>query len=79
MSTPATYKEYAADCLTAMRAAVLPEVRALLLAMAQRAEYTAQWTDLFAALIIASVPVLILFAALQNQIERGMTAGALKG
>jgi hypothetical protein len=36
VSTPATYKEYAADCLTAMRAAVLPEVRALLLAMAQR-------------------------------------------
>jgi hypothetical protein len=36
LSTPATYKEYAADCLTAMRAAMLPEVRALLLAMAQR-------------------------------------------
>ena len=36
VSTPATYKEYAADCLTAMRAAMLPEVRALLLAMAQR-------------------------------------------
>ena len=36
MSTPATYKAYAADCLTAMRAAMLPEVRALLLAMAQR-------------------------------------------
>ena len=36
MSTPATYKEHAADCLAAMRAAVLPEVRALLLAMAQR-------------------------------------------
>jgi hypothetical protein len=36
VSTPATYKAYAADCLTAMRAAMLPEVRALLLAMAQR-------------------------------------------
>ena len=36
MSTPATYKTYAADCLTAMRAAMLPEVRAMLLAMAQR-------------------------------------------
>ena len=36
MSTPATYKAYAADCLTAMRAAMLPGVRALLLAMAQR-------------------------------------------
>jgi hypothetical protein len=36
VSTPATYKEYAADCLAAMRAAMLPEVRVLLLAMAQR-------------------------------------------
>ena len=36
MSTPATYKAYAADCLAAMRAAMLPEVRAMLLAMAQR-------------------------------------------
>lgn len=36
MSTPATYKGYAADCLAAMRAAMLPEVRALLLVMAQR-------------------------------------------
>lgn len=36
VATPAAYKEYAAECLTAMRAAVLPEVRVLLLAMAQR-------------------------------------------
>ena len=36
MSTPATYKAYAADCLAAMRAAMLPEVRAMLLTMAQR-------------------------------------------
>jgi len=36
VSTPATYKAYAADCLAAMRAAMLPEVRAMLLAMAQR-------------------------------------------
>lgn len=36
VTTPATYKAYAADCLTAMRAAMLPEVRAMLLAMAQR-------------------------------------------
>jgi len=36
VSTPATYKAYAADCLAAMRAAMLPEVRAMLLAMGQR-------------------------------------------
>jgi len=39
VSNPATYKEYAADCLTAMRAAVLPEVKAMLLGMAQ------QWNE----------------------------------
>jgi raffinose/stachyose/melibiose transport system permease protein/N-acetylglucosamine transport system permease protein len=47
--------------------------------MAQRAEYTAQWTDLFAGIIIATVPILIVFALLQDQVTRGMTAGALKG
>jgi hypothetical protein len=39
VTTPTAYKEYAADCLTAMRAAMLPEVKALLLAMAQ------QWNE----------------------------------
>ena len=47
--------------------------------MANRAEYTAQWTDLFAGMLIASIPVLILFALLHNQITKGMTAGAVKG
>jgi ABC-type glycerol-3-phosphate transport system permease component len=47
--------------------------------MAQRAEYTAQWTDLFAAMLIVTVPVLIVFALLQDQITKGMTAGAIKG
>jgi ABC-type glycerol-3-phosphate transport system permease component len=47
--------------------------------MAQRAEYTAQWTDLFAGMLIATVPVLIVFALLQDQITRGMTTGAIKG
>ena len=47
--------------------------------MAQRAEYTAQWTDLFAGMLIATVPILIVFALLQDQITQGMTAGAVKG
>jgi ABC-type glycerol-3-phosphate transport system permease component len=47
--------------------------------MAQRAEYTAQWTDLFAGMIIATIPILIVFALLQDQITHGMTEGALKG
>jgi ABC-type glycerol-3-phosphate transport system permease component len=47
--------------------------------MAQRAEYTAQWTDLFAGMIITTVPILIVFALLQKQITTGLTEGALKG
>ena len=47
--------------------------------MVQRAHYTAQWTDLFAGMLICSVPILIVFALLQDQVTRGMTAGALKG
>jgi ABC-type glycerol-3-phosphate transport system permease component len=47
--------------------------------MAQRAEYTAQWTDLFAGMIISIVPILIVFALLQDQITSGMTEGAIKG
>jgi len=47
--------------------------------MSQRAEYTAQWSDLFAGILMATVPILIVFALLQDQVTRGMTAGALKG
>jgi raffinose/stachyose/melibiose transport system permease protein/N-acetylglucosamine transport system permease protein len=47
--------------------------------MAQRAEYNAQWTDLFAGMIISTVPILIVFALLQNQITSGVTEGAIKG
>jgi raffinose/stachyose/melibiose transport system permease protein/N-acetylglucosamine transport system permease protein len=47
--------------------------------MANRAEYTAQWTDVFAGMLIASIPVLIIFALLQKQITKGMTEGAVKG
>ncbi len=47
--------------------------------MAQRALYTAQWTDLFAGILIVSVPVLVVFALLQDQVTKGMTTGALKG
>ena len=47
--------------------------------MANRAAYTAQWTDLFAGMFIASIPVLIIFAILHNQITKGITAGAIKG
>jgi len=47
--------------------------------LSQRASYSAQWAELFAAILIASIPVLVVFALLQNQVTKAMTAGAVKG
>lgn len=43
------------------------------------AEVTAQWVYLFAGMLIALLPVLILYMLLSDQITKGLTAGALKG
>lgn len=45
----------------------------------QQAVYTGQWTGLFAGMTITMIPVLLVFAVLQQQIARGLTVGALKG
>lgn len=41
--------------------------------------YTADYAGLMAALMIASIPLLVLYFVLQEQIIKGMTAGAVKG
>jgi len=43
------------------------------------AEYSAQWTPLFAGLVLAMLPVLIVFGVAQERITRGLTLGAVKG
>lgn len=45
----------------------------------QQAQYTARWADLFAGMVLSVVPVLIIFALLQNRITQGLTVGAVKG
>ena len=45
----------------------------------QTAQYTAKWVDLFAGMMISIIPVLIVFALLQEQVAKGLTVGALKG
>ncbi len=45
----------------------------------QQAQYTASWVGLFAGMLIAAIPVLIVFAVLQDQVAKGLTVGALKG
>lgn len=41
--------------------------------------YTTDYAGLMAALMIATVPILIIYLALQEQVINGMTAGAVKG
>jgi ABC-type glycerol-3-phosphate transport system permease component len=42
-------------------------------------QYEAQWTMLFAGILIATVPILVVFVVLQDLITEGLTVGALKG
>ena len=41
--------------------------------------YQSDWSGLFAAVTIVMVPTLVIYLIFNNQIEQGMTAGALKG
>lgn len=43
------------------------------------ADITAQWVYLFAGMMIAMIPVLVLYLLLSEQITKGLTAGAVKG
>ena len=41
--------------------------------------YTSQWNLVFANVILASVPIIILYLSMQKQFMNGLTAGAVKG
>jgi len=41
--------------------------------------YQNDWSGLFAAVTIVMIPTLVIYLIFNNQIEQGMTAGALKG
>ncbi|WP_077328122.1 carbohydrate ABC transporter permease [Virgibacillus siamensis] len=47
--------------------------------ISSEAQYTNAWGTLFAGLVIAIVPVIILYAIFQQRIAKGMTEGAIKG
>ena len=47
--------------------------------ISNEAQYTNAWGVLFASLVIAIVPVIILYAIFQRRISQGMTEGAIKG
>ena len=41
-------------------------------------EYSVDWGHLFAAGLVATVPVIILFAFIERRVVSGLTAGAVK-
>ena len=58
------------------------EVRTLPLDLANLAitsQYHTDYGELFAGLVLVTVPVLVVYLLLQRHIVKGVTAGALKG
>ena len=49
------------------------------LGLAVNAQYSANWVQLFAGLVITMIPMLVLFAVAQERIARGISIGGLKG
>lgn len=47
--------------------------------ISSEAEYTNAWGTLFASLVIAIVPVIVLYIIFQRRIAKGMVEGAIKG
>lgn len=47
--------------------------------LAHQQRYQSDWSGLFAAIVIVMLPTLIVYVIFQNQIQRGLTVGALKG
>jgi N-acetylglucosamine transport system permease protein len=46
--------------------------------LAANTGFRADWTALFAGLVIALLPVLIVYVLFQRQVQAGLTAGVLK-
>jgi multiple sugar transport system permease protein len=41
-------------------------------------EYSIDWRHLFAGAVIATIPVIILFAVIEGRVVSGLTAGSIK-
>ncbi len=50
-----------------------------LVSLMQTSMYQADWSSLFAALIIVMIPTLVIYIVFQKYITSGVTAGAVKG
>ena len=47
--------------------------------LALEQKYQNDWSGLFAAIVIVMIPTLLVYILFQSQIQKGLTAGALKG
>jgi N-acetylglucosamine transport system permease protein len=47
--------------------------------LALQQKYQNDWSGLFAAIVIVMIPTLLVYILFQSQIQKGLTAGALKG
>lgn len=47
--------------------------------LALEQKYQNDWSGLFAAIVIIMIPTLLVYILFQSQIQKGLTAGALKG
>ena len=47
--------------------------------LALEQKYQNDWSGLFAAIVIVMIPTLLIYILFQSQIQKGLTAGALKG
>jgi raffinose/stachyose/melibiose transport system permease protein len=41
--------------------------------------YTTNWGTIGASLVVAVIPTVVIYLLLSNQVQKGLTAGALKG
>jgi multiple sugar transport system permease protein len=48
------------------------------LTVANIGEYSIDWGHLFAGAVIATIPVIILFAVIEGRVVSGLTAGSIK-
>ena len=72
---PAAWKEFiAALTLTTSNSAIALTVRL----DSFIGQYTVDWQHLFGASLVATIPVLILFALIERRVVGGLTAGSIR-
>lgn len=70
------------DCIYAMTYVTSPAKRTLsvgLVKLTSMATFRTDWGALFAGLVIVMLPSILIYAIFQSQLQKGLTAGGIKG